>query len=274
VRHVMITPGHDHSRTNDSLSVPAGREHPGQKGSFRPLPCAYPGGETFMGARIPSGSLGAPPEQRDHHNGVMKGPAMSDLGKAHIVIMWTVGPDDVAAGDRLFESHGKWMTGHPREGDAAPAVLQHLQGPGAVESVDPNSDPTGDTIFVLDEFYESPVGVVEHWRQGVETWRCTAEPVVQALWHRPRPGGRHHPPGRPGGSAPRQAARRRSGRVSFFPPLLGVWHPGRIPCRRTPSRCGLTRISPPGTRRSWRLPARAVRRAAITSGQYTSTQAT
>ena len=26
---------------------------------------------------------------------------MSDLGKAHIVIMWTVGPDDVAAGDRL-----------------------------------------------------------------------------------------------------------------------------------------------------------------------------
>ena len=96
---------------------------------------------------------------------------MSDLGKAHIVIMWTVGPDDVAAGDRLFESHGKWMTGHPREGDAAPAVLQHLQGPGAVESVNPNSDPTGDTIFVLDEFYESPVGVVEHWRQAVETWQ-------------------------------------------------------------------------------------------------------
>jgi hypothetical protein len=37
--------------------------------------------------------------------------------------------------------------------------------------VDPNSDPTGDTIFVLDEFYESPVGVVEHWRQAVETWQ-------------------------------------------------------------------------------------------------------
>jgi hypothetical protein len=24
--------------------------------------------------------------------------------------MWTVDPGDVAAGDRLFESHGKWMT--------------------------------------------------------------------------------------------------------------------------------------------------------------------
>ena len=81
-----------------------------------------------MGARIPSGSLG-------HHQSnvtittVMKGPAMSDLGKAHIVIMWTVGPDDVAAGDRLFESHGKWMTGHPREGDAALLSYSISKGP-------------------------------------------------------------------------------------------------------------------------------------------------
>ena len=44
---------------------------------------------------------------------------MSDMGKSHIVIMWTVGPDDVTAGDRLFDSHGKWMTGHSREGDTA-----------------------------------------------------------------------------------------------------------------------------------------------------------
>ena len=59
----------------------------------------------------------------------------------------------------------------PSLGRRGPAVLQHLQGPGAVESLDPNSNPTGDTIFVLDEFYESPVGVVEHWRQAVETWQ-------------------------------------------------------------------------------------------------------
>ena len=25
--------------------------------------------------------------------------------------------------------------------------------------------------FVLDEFYESPAGVVEHWRLAVETWQ-------------------------------------------------------------------------------------------------------
>ena len=58
---------------------------------------------------------------------------MSEIGKTHIVIMWTVGPDDVAEGDRLFESHGKWMTGHSRKGDTAPAGLQYFKGPGAGE---------------------------------------------------------------------------------------------------------------------------------------------
>jgi hypothetical protein len=35
----------------------------------------------------------------------------------------------------------------------------------------PNSDPTGNTIFVLVEVYESPAGVDEHWRQAIETWQ-------------------------------------------------------------------------------------------------------
>jgi hypothetical protein len=44
---------------------------------------------------------------------------MSHMGKSHLVIMVTVGPDDVAEGDRIFASHGQWMKGHPREGDVA-----------------------------------------------------------------------------------------------------------------------------------------------------------
>jgi hypothetical protein len=35
---------------------------------------------------------------------------------------------------------------------------------------DPDSAPTGDTVFVLDEFYASPAGVDEHWRLARETW--------------------------------------------------------------------------------------------------------
>jgi hypothetical protein len=45
------------------------------------------------------------------------------------------------------------------------------KGPELENPVDPNSSPTGDTIFVLDEFYESPAGVVEHWRLAAETWQ-------------------------------------------------------------------------------------------------------
>ena len=44
---------------------------------------------------------------------------MADRGKTNIVVMWTVGPDEDAEGDRIFASHAAWMTGHPREGDAA-----------------------------------------------------------------------------------------------------------------------------------------------------------
>ena len=36
---------------------------------------------------------------------------MSDVGKTNIVVMWTVAPEHVAEGDRVFESHVKWMTG-------------------------------------------------------------------------------------------------------------------------------------------------------------------
>jgi hypothetical protein len=124
---------------------------------------------------------------------------MSEMGKTQIVIMWTVGPDDVDTGDRLFESHSKWMTGHPRKGDTALRSYSISKGPELSNPVDPNSSPTGDTIFVLDEVYESPAGVVEHWKQAVETWQdldtfmdwtakgknvCTLHSgtVVQSLW--------------------------------------------------------------------------------------------
>src|SRR3712207_2332245 len=96
---------------------------------------------------------------------------MSDIGKTNIVAMWTVAPDDVAEGDRIFESHGKWMTGHQREGDAALLSYKISKGPELSNPLDPNSDPTGNTIFVLHEIYESPAGVVEHWRLAVETWQ-------------------------------------------------------------------------------------------------------
>ena len=64
--------------------------------------------------------------------------------------------------------------------------------------MDPNSDPTGNTIFVLTEVYESPAGVVEPWKLAAKTWQdfpaildwgtkgkvatLHSGTVVQALW--------------------------------------------------------------------------------------------
>lgn len=123
---------------------------------------------------------------------------MSDMGKTSLVIVWTVRQDDVAEGDRIFESHGKWMTGHPREGGAALLSYSISKGPELSNPMDPSSAPTGNTVFVLTEVYESPAGVAEHWKAAVETWQdlpavmdwsskgkvatLHSGTVVQALW--------------------------------------------------------------------------------------------
>jgi hypothetical protein len=53
-----------------------------------------------------------------------------------------------------------WMTGHPREGATALLSYKISKGP-ELSDPHPNSDPTGNTIFVLAELYESPAGVDE-----------------------------------------------------------------------------------------------------------------
>jgi hypothetical protein len=95
---------------------------------------------------------------------------MSENGLTSIVVFWTVPEEDVAEGDRIFESHVKWMTGHPREGDTALLSYRIAKGPELSDPVDPTSAPTGDTIFTLYEVYQTPAGVAEHWRQAAESW--------------------------------------------------------------------------------------------------------
>ena len=95
---------------------------------------------------------------------------MSHMGKSHLVIMWTVGPDDVAEGDRIFASHGEWMKGHPREGNVSLLEYTVSKGPELSNPLDPNSEPTGKTIFVLDEYYESPAGIARHWQDSADNW--------------------------------------------------------------------------------------------------------
>jgi len=97
---------------------------------------------------------------------------MSDVGRTNIVVMWTVGPDDVAEGDRIFASHVDFMTGHSRNGDTALISYKISKGPELANPVDPNSEPTGNTIFVLNEVYETPAGA----------WRCRTGRICPPSW--------------------------------------------------------------------------------------------
>jgi hypothetical protein len=124
---------------------------------------------------------------------------MSHTGKSRLIIMFTVGPDDVAEGDRIFASHAEWMKGHPREGDAALLGYTVSKGPELAHPMDPSSAATGKTTFVIDEVYESPAGIARHWQDAMANWpdMTSAVPawaakasivtlhngtVVQSLW--------------------------------------------------------------------------------------------
>jgi hypothetical protein len=123
---------------------------------------------------------------------------MSDNGKTNIVVMWTVGPDDVAEGDRIFASHVEFMKDHPREGEEQLISYKISKGPELENPVDPNSPRTGNTIFVLSEVYATPAGVGNHWKLAIDTWKdlpafmewsgrarvqtLHSGTVVQALW--------------------------------------------------------------------------------------------
>ena len=95
---------------------------------------------------------------------------MSHMGDTHLTIMFTVEAENVAEGDRLFASHGQWMKGHPREGDEALLEYSVSKGPELSNPLDPNSEPTGRTIFVLDEHYASPAGIARHWQDSADNW--------------------------------------------------------------------------------------------------------
>jgi len=105
---------------------------------------------------------------------------MTFLGKAHLVIMWTVEADDEGDWDHIFANHRAWMTGHPREGDTALLSYTISKGPERSNPMDPGSETTGKTIYVLDEYYESPAGVQRHWEEAMTSWAEDLGAVMQA----------------------------------------------------------------------------------------------
>ena len=100
---------------------------------------------------------------------------MAYKGKSQITIVFTATPDLVGEGDRIFESHAKWIEEtHSREGEKALLLYNIVKGPEQSNPMDPSSGPTGNTTFVLTEVYESEAGVEDHWRQAADWKDITA----------------------------------------------------------------------------------------------------
>ena len=61
--------------------------------------------------------------------------------------------------------------GHHRQGPKALLSYNFSKGPELKNPLDPSSAPTGNTRYVLNEIYESPEGIADHWQQSQKSWR-------------------------------------------------------------------------------------------------------
>lgn len=96
---------------------------------------------------------------------------MAHKGNIQFAMIFTVSPENVAEGDRIFKSHAAWMErSHYRSGDKALLVYDVSKTPEMKDPMDPNSGTTGNTQYVLAEVYQSPAGLADHWNQAAESW--------------------------------------------------------------------------------------------------------
>ena len=92
---------------------------------------------------------------------------MAHQGKTQLLITFAATGEKVAEIDRLVASHASWMAEtHHREGSKALLSYEFSRGPELANALDPGSEPTGNTRYVLSEVYESPDGIADHWQQA------------------------------------------------------------------------------------------------------------
>ncbi len=97
---------------------------------------------------------------------------MSTIGKTQITITFICPKEHVAEGEGIFASHAKWMeTTHHRSGELAMLRYNIIKAPELKNPLDPNSAPTGNTMFVLDEMYENQAGLDDHWKRAPVEWK-------------------------------------------------------------------------------------------------------
>ena len=124
---------------------------------------------------------------------------MSYKGKTQLTFIIVAPPAQVAEGDRIFRNHAAWMQKtHHRTGEKALLQYTVSKAPEPKNPMDPSAGTTGNTCFILNEYYESEAGVADHLEQTSSNWqdfpaltkwleKCKmtavpAAPVFNSLW--------------------------------------------------------------------------------------------
>ena len=120
-------------------------------------------------------------------------------GKIQLLIVAVANAEQTVEGNRLFATHKPWMKStHHQEGDKALLRYNVSTAPELSNPLDPESEPTGNTIFILAEVYASGAGVADHFEQAAASWDdydafmawvgatnatvVPAAPITHSLW--------------------------------------------------------------------------------------------
>ncbi|MDX1479965.1 MAG: hypothetical protein R3301_19790 [Saprospiraceae bacterium] len=96
---------------------------------------------------------------------------MSQKGCTQFTVVFTVAPEHVAEGDRIFQSHANWMARtHHRDGEKQLLRYNLSKAPQMVNPMDPGQGTTDNTCYVLSEVYANPAGLQDHWEQAQANW--------------------------------------------------------------------------------------------------------
>lgn len=97
---------------------------------------------------------------------------MSHSGKLQFLVVISAAADQVSAGERFFKSHADWMERtHYKDGKKALLTYDVSKAAEMENPMDPNTKPTGNTVFILAEVYEGPEGLQDHWEQAQANWK-------------------------------------------------------------------------------------------------------
>ncbi len=124
---------------------------------------------------------------------------MAYIGRTQLTFVIIAPPDQVNEGERIFASHAPWMKGtHHRDGEKALLTYNVSKSPELSNPFDMNSAPTGNTVFVLSEIYQTDAGAADHFEQAASGWpdfpalvawlgKCKvsgvpAAPIINSLW--------------------------------------------------------------------------------------------